>query len=127
MKVLVIGSAAGGGFPQWNCNGPLSRRARAGDPLALPRTQSCVAVSADGRRWARWVDPFPKPTYLFALVAGGIAAWFIVARIMTLRSEFLPDVAVATILIALVMTVGIGLIGTWRVLGQKAAPVLRNL
>ena len=66
-------------------------------------------------------------TAIFALVAGGIAAWFIVARIMTLRSEFLPDVAVATILIALVMTVGIGLIGTWRVLGQKAAPVLRNL
>ncbi|MEO4043720.1 ABC transporter permease [Hoeflea sp. CAU 1731] len=66
-------------------------------------------------------------TAIFALVAGGIAAWFIVARIMTLRSEFLPDVVVATILIALVMTVGIGLIGTWRVLGQKAAPVLRNL
>ncbi|MBW8638523.1 ABC transporter permease [Hoeflea sp. WL0058] len=66
-------------------------------------------------------------TAIFALVAGGIAAWFIVARIMTLRSEFLPDVAVATIVIALVLTVGIGLIGTWRVLGQKAAPVLRNL
>lgn len=66
-------------------------------------------------------------TAIFALVAGGVAAWFIVARIMTLRSEFLPDVAVATIVIALVLTVGIGLIGTWRVLGQKAAPVLRNL
>ncbi len=66
-------------------------------------------------------------TAIFALVAGGVAAWFIVARIMTLRSEFLPDVAVATIVIALILTVGIGLIGTWRVLGQKAAPVLRNL
>ncbi len=38
-----------------------------------------------------------------------------------------PDVAGLTIVIALVMTVGIGLIGTWRILGQKAAPVLREL
>jgi len=36
-------------------------------------------------------------------------------------------VAVTTILVALVLTVGLGLIGTWRVLGQRAAPVLRNL
>lgn len=66
-------------------------------------------------------------TALFALFAGGIAAWFIVARIMTLPSSFLPEVAVSTILFALVLTVGIGLVGTWRVLGHKAAPVLRNL
>lgn len=52
MHVLVLGSAAGGGFPQWNCNGPLSRRARSGDPQAKMRTQSSIAVSADGQRWA---------------------------------------------------------------------------
>ena len=46
---------------------------------------------------------------------------------MTLPSRFLPDVAVMTVLIALAMTVGIGLAGTWRVLGQKAATVLREL
>ena len=51
MRVLVLGSAAGGGFPQWNCNGPLSKRARSGDPMAKPRTQSSIAVSADGERW----------------------------------------------------------------------------
>jgi putative ABC transport system permease protein len=39
----------------------------------------------------------------------------------------MPEVAVATILFSLVITVGIGLAGTWRVLGQKAAPVLREL
>ncbi|ESY63522.1 glycosyl transferase family 1 [Mesorhizobium sp. LNHC232B00] len=66
-------------------------------------------------------------TALFALAAGGIAAWYIVARIMTLPSHFMPEVAVATIVFALVITVGIGLAGTWRVLGHKAAPVLRNL
>lgn len=65
-------------------------------------------------------------TAFFALAAGGVAAWFVVARIMTLPSSFLPEVAVATIVFALVLTVGFGLIGTWRVLGHKAAPVLRS-
>ncbi|WEX77309.1 ABC transporter permease [Sinorhizobium numidicum] len=66
-------------------------------------------------------------TAVFALFAGAASAWFVVSRVMTLPSSFLPDVAVATIVVALVMTVGIGLAGTWRILGQKAAPVLREL
>lgn len=56
---------------------------------------------------------------MFALFAGGVSAWFVVSRIMTLPSSFLPDVAVATIVIALVVTVGIGLAGTWRILDRK--------
>lgn len=51
MRVVVLGSAAGGGFPQWNSNGPGCRRARSGDPAARPRSQSSIAVSADGDRW----------------------------------------------------------------------------
>ena len=51
MHIRVLGSAAGGGYPQWNCNHPNSRRARAGDPAAPARTQSSIAVSADGKRW----------------------------------------------------------------------------
>lgn len=51
MQILVLGAAAGGGFPQWNCNCGNCRRARAGDSAALPRTQSSLAVSADGVRW----------------------------------------------------------------------------
>lgn len=51
MHALVLGSAAGGGFPQWNCNDEASRRVRAGDPQFLPRTQSSLAVSSDARRW----------------------------------------------------------------------------
>jgi putative ABC transport system permease protein len=66
-------------------------------------------------------------TAIFALAAGGTAAWFVVAKIMNLPSSFMPEVAASTILLALVLTVGIGLAGTWRVLGHKAAPVLRNL
>ncbi len=51
MHIIVIGSAAGGGFPQWNCRCPTCRLAWAGDPRVVPRTQSSLAVSADGRDW----------------------------------------------------------------------------
>uniref|UniRef100_Q11D02 ABC3 transporter permease C-terminal domain-containing protein n=1 Tax=Chelativorans sp. (strain BNC1) TaxID=266779 RepID=Q11D02_CHESB len=66
-------------------------------------------------------------TAVFALLAGGIAGWFVVSSVMKLPWTFLPEVALSTIVIALVLTVGFGLIGTWRVLGHKAAPVLQNL
>jgi pyrroloquinoline quinone biosynthesis protein B len=51
MRLKIIGSAAGGGFPQWNCNYRLSREARAGTPGIQPRTQSSLAASADGNGW----------------------------------------------------------------------------
>lgn len=51
IQVVVLGAAAGGGFPQWNSNSDACRRARAGDPAAQPATQASIAVSADGRRW----------------------------------------------------------------------------
>ena len=51
MKLLVLGSAASGGFPQWNCNCALCAGQRSGRLRAQPRTQSSVAISADGRRW----------------------------------------------------------------------------
>ena len=66
-------------------------------------------------------------TAVFALGAGSVAAWFVISNIMTLPWAFQPEVAVGTILLSLVVTVGIGLVGTWRILGQKAAPVLRSL
>lgn len=51
LRILVLGAGAGGGFPQWNCGCAQCRRARAGDPAAPVRTQSSIAVSADGLRW----------------------------------------------------------------------------
>jgi pyrroloquinoline quinone biosynthesis protein B len=51
MWVRVLGSAAGGGFPQWNCACPPCRAVRDGSRPARPRTQSSVAVSPDHRRW----------------------------------------------------------------------------
>jgi pyrroloquinoline quinone biosynthesis protein B len=49
--IRVLGAAAGGGFPQWNCNAATSRAAWSGSPRAAVRTQSSIAVSADGVRW----------------------------------------------------------------------------
>lgn len=51
MKVKLLGTAAGGGFPQWNCWCPTCRVARTDPSRARPRTQSSIAVSADGERW----------------------------------------------------------------------------
>ncbi|GCE91011.1 pyrroloquinoline quinone biosynthesis protein PqqB [Komagataeibacter diospyri] len=51
IDIIVLGAAAGGGFPQWNSNAPGCRRARAGDPAALPRTQASIAISGDGKNW----------------------------------------------------------------------------
>ncbi|MBZ9673936.1 pyrroloquinoline quinone biosynthesis protein PqqB [Mesorhizobium sp. ESP7-2] len=51
MRVKIIGSAAGGGLPQWNCNYRLSRAARSGMLGVHSRTQSCVTASADGTGW----------------------------------------------------------------------------
>ena len=66
-------------------------------------------------------------TAVFAVLAGGIAAWYVITAIMGGTFTLLPITAFSAALIALVLTVGFGLIGTWRVLGEKPAPVLRNL
>ncbi|RJG46256.1 pyrroloquinoline quinone biosynthesis protein PqqB [Mesorhizobium sp. DCY119] len=51
MRLKIVGSAAGGGFPQWDCNCRLSRAARAGTGGLRQRTQSSLAASADGVGW----------------------------------------------------------------------------
>lgn len=51
MHIIVLGGAAGGGFPQWNCSCPNCVRARRGDPAAPARTQCSLAVSADRHNW----------------------------------------------------------------------------
>ena len=51
MRFLVLGSAAGGGFPQWNCLCPNCRLAWERDPRAERRSQACLAVSGDGENW----------------------------------------------------------------------------
>jgi len=51
MRVIVLGSAALGGFPQWNCGCPNRRGFREGTLKARKRTQSCIAISPEGERW----------------------------------------------------------------------------
>ena len=52
MIIRVLGSGAGGGFPQWNCNCHNCSRLRNNTINAKPRTQSSIAVSSDGDNWA---------------------------------------------------------------------------
>jgi len=51
MHILILGAAAGGGFPQWNANNANCQRARDGNPNAPAQTQSSIAVSVDGAMW----------------------------------------------------------------------------
>jgi pyrroloquinoline quinone biosynthesis protein B len=51
LTAIVLGSAAGGGYPQWNCRCPVCQLAWDGDSRVRPRTQASLAVSADNQRW----------------------------------------------------------------------------
>ncbi len=66
-------------------------------------------------------------TALFAIVAGATAAWLVVTQVMKFAPVFDPWLVAIVLAGALVSTVGLGLAGTWRLLGLKAAPVLREL
>jgi len=66
-------------------------------------------------------------TAVFGLIAGTIAAWLIVTRVMNLGFSLELTGALVAASLAVVAAVGLGLLGTLRILGQKAAPYLRNL
>ena len=51
LRMVVLGSAAGGGFPQWNCRCQVCELFWQGDPRVRARTQSSVAVTASGEKW----------------------------------------------------------------------------
>lgn len=51
MHIQILGSAAGGGFPQWNCNCVNCAGFRDGSLNAKARTQSSIALSDDGVNW----------------------------------------------------------------------------
>ncbi|MEO6572443.1 MAG: pyrroloquinoline quinone biosynthesis protein PqqB [Polyangiaceae bacterium] len=51
MRICVLGSAAGGGFPQWNCGCPNCRDVRLGSTVLRARTQDSLAFSTDGDSW----------------------------------------------------------------------------
>ena len=51
LTAIVLGSAAGGAFPQWNCRCPVCTLAWAGDVRVKPRTQAGLAITAGDGRW----------------------------------------------------------------------------
>jgi pyrroloquinoline quinone biosynthesis protein B len=51
LRVLILGAAAGGGFPQWNCACPNCAAYWRGEPGLKASTQSSIAISADGEQW----------------------------------------------------------------------------
>jgi putative ABC transport system permease protein len=66
-------------------------------------------------------------TAVFGVIAGSVAAWLIVTRLMTLSFVWQAGSAAGVVVAALVVTVGLGLAGTLLALNQKPAAVLRNL
>ena len=66
-------------------------------------------------------------TALFGVLAGSVAAWLIVTRLMTLSFVWQAGSAAGVVAAALIVTVGLGLAGTLLALNQKPATVLRNL
>lgn len=65
-------------------------------------------------------------TALFAAILGGVLAWAIVTQVMNAPFAPAPMTAIGTALIAAVIALAFGFVGTWRAMGQKAAPLLRN-
>jgi pyrroloquinoline quinone biosynthesis protein B len=103
MRARVLGSAAGGGFPQWNCRCAQCQGVRSGTIAARPRTQASLAVSSDGDQWlllgaspdvGRQIDSAPElaprrdgsPIAAVALPNGDVDAW---AGLLSLR-EWTP-------------------------------------
>jgi len=67
-------------------------------------------------------------TAIFAFIAGGVAGFFVAHLRMNLsQAELVPETAFIALALALILSVGLGLVGTWRILGQKPAYILREL
>lgn len=65
-------------------------------------------------------------TALIASVIGSVAAWAVVTEVMKFEFGFDPLAVAGAAIIAIAVTLALGFYGTWRALGQKAAPLLRN-
>lgn len=98
------------------------------------RTEDAVILKTLGATRGRLIGAFSleflllgAATAIFGLVAGSLAAWFVLGTVMDVPFAFLPGPALGAAAAALLLTLVFGLAGTWRVLGEKAAPFLRNL
>ena len=65
-------------------------------------------------------------TAIIAAAIGTVAAWVVVEELMHFDWLFQPLAIATTAVISAIVTLSLGLLGTWRALGHKAAPLLRN-
>lgn len=65
-------------------------------------------------------------TAMVAAVVGTVAGWAVVTQVMRAEWAFLPGTVAAVAVLCAALTVALGLVGAWRALGQKAAPILRE-
>ena len=65
-------------------------------------------------------------TAIISALMGSVAAWGVIVWVMEADWVFIPSAVIATTVICTVLTVALGLVGTWYALGQKAVPLLRN-
>ena len=65
-------------------------------------------------------------TGVIAAAAGTATAWGVTTRVLDQEWEFLPDVVAATIAFCILLVLSLGLVGTWRALGESSSPYLRN-
>ena len=102
-----------------------NRRARLADACFLK------VLGATGRRLAALFlieyAILGAATAAFAIAAGALAAFFVVTKIMETDFNFDGSAALAAALGGLALTIGLGMIGAWRILGQKPAVFLREL
>jgi len=111
---LVLGGALAAGH-----------RARVYDAVIL-KTLGATRMRLIGAYGAEYLL-LGTATAVFGVIAGSLAGWLIVANLMHLTFVWQPWPALVAALGALLVTVGLGLAGTFSALGQKPAPILRNL
>ena len=111
--MLVLGGAIAAG-----------RRTRIYDAVIL-KTFGATRASITAAYLAEFVV-LGAITALFALIAGSIAAYFVVVEAMEFGFRMSPGVAASIIAAGVAATVIVGFIGTWTALGARAAPILRS-
>jgi putative ABC transport system permease protein len=102
-----------------------NRRARIFDAVVLK-----ILGATRGRLIATFLIEYAMlglATAAFGVGAGTLAAYVVVAKVMGLDFVFAPGPALAAAGVGLALTVALGMIGAWRILGQKPAAVLREL
>ena len=107
---------------------------RAGRPGHRHRVYDAVILKTLGATQERLLGAYALEylmigfaTAVFGVIAGSVAAWLIVTRLMTLSFIWQAGSAAGVVAAALIVTVGLGLAGTLLALNQKPATVLRNL